>query len=335
MKFSRCTLLIAVSLFLAPAFCLGQDAEYADLDVDSDGKVTKKEFDDYCRPKLMAFEGVDEFIDRVDADNDGIISEDEFDGRALVLRTLNDELLDGEVKEKVKTTEELKMVDDATKAYDKLTKSVSEGDWKAVATGMTKQANDDYVVGMVAQSIALSKTEIPKRLDVAGVKEAKEATTAVVEKFELDDIDISSMLRNRSGAGPENNDDDEEKMSSQEKAKAQQDKIKADIMAAIDKNDRRWEIVAELNEAQKGTPLSRNIFGGKVGDSDVNGEAVFLTVTRNTTGSQIAVPAVVKMTVDNGSWKYAGLDPSRTQKAIQRMMQRLRGGKDVGPKTDF
>ena len=343
MKFCRSLFFLALSLLLSPAFCQGQDSQFADLDTDSNGKVSKKEFDNYARPKLGAFDEIDEFIDRVDADSDGVISEDEFDGRALVLRTLNEEMLDGEVKKKELSKEELKMVEEATKAYDEMDKLVLKGDWKGLAKGMTKQASDDYAINLVAQSLVLAKSEIPAQLNVAGVKAAKDATQAVVEKFKLDDIDVSSMLRNQGGKDPKSDDDSEdETMTPQEKAKArqaeaiaQQDKVKANIMSAIDKDDRRWEIVGALNEAQKGTPLSRNVFGGKTIGSDIKKNTVFLTVTRETTDDQIAVPAVIKMASEKGTWKYAGLDPIKTQREIQRMMQRLRQGRDVGPKTDF
>ena len=50
MKFYRYLPVLAFCLFLTPAFCQGQDSSgFEDLDTDSDGKVTKKEFQEYAK----------------------------------------------------------------------------------------------------------------------------------------------------------------------------------------------------------------------------------------------------------------------------------------------
>ena len=334
----QCLSLMALSLLLSPAFCQAQDSGFDGLDTDSDGKVSKKEFTEYAKTRLAGFDQLDEFADRVDADEDGEISEDEFDGRMEVLRELSESLLDDDTKKEL-SKEEIELVDGATEAYDNMAELVSTGDWKELAKGMTEQAVDDYVIGIVAQGISIAQLDLPAQLDVPEIRDAQDETTAILDKYELEEIDISTMVRNRarnlrpSGADDDDGDDDGEK--TPPKNAKTQDEIKAEILAAIDKNDKRWEIVAALINARRDTPFGRDIFGGKVDDSDVAEGEVFLTVTREAAGSRIAVPAVVKMTGGKGNWKYAGIDTSRTQKAVQRMMQRLRSGGSADGPRDF
>lgn len=345
----RCLFLLTLSLMLAPSFCLAQDSGVDALDTDSDGKVTKKEFKEYAKSRLPDFDQLDKFADRVDADKDGAISEDEFEGRMDALNALQLEMLDGGDKKKEMTKEELEMVDKATKAYNATAKLVSKGDWKEAAQGMTKQASDEYAVTTVARSIALTQMELPPQMDTPAFNDAKDAIIDVIEDYKLGDIDVSSILRipnnrNRPNSSDAEEDSDDDKTTPQEKAKArlakakaQQDKTKAEIMAAIDKNEQRWEIIAALRAVQKGSPLGVDVFTNKVSDdSDIDDKTVFLTVTRDGPNERIAIPTVVKMTAEKGDWKYAGIDQLRTQRSIQRLVQRMRGGgAPAEPDTDF
>ena len=349
MNIFRCLFLLALSFLLAPTFCLGQDSGFDGLDTDSDGKVTKKEFLEYAKTRLANFDQLDKFADRVDADKNGEISEDEFDGRMGVLQALNQEMLKAGDKKKELSKDELKMIDEATKAYNEMGKLISKGDWKKTAAKMTQQANDDYVTGMVVQSIAITEMELPPQMDIPAINDAKDSTIDVIEKYKLDDIDISSMMRIEGSIGRptvKDKDEDSDKTPA-EKAKRQQveaqaklDKIKADIKKTLDKDDQRWEIVAALREAQKGSPFERDVFAGKISESDVDDDgAVFLTVTREIPGRRVSIPTVLKMTTEKDDWKYAGIDRTRTQAAMQEMARRLRGGrgpaKPAGPDTDF
>ena len=170
-------------------------------------------------------------------------------------------------------------------------------------------------------------------MDVPAINKAKDATIDVIEKYELGDIDISSMMRIEGGIGrpSADGDDDDTEMTPEDKAKSQQkkaqaklDKIKSEIKTVIDKDDQRWEIIAALREAQKGSPFERDVFAGKISESDVDNDVVFLTVTRTIPGRQITVPTVLRMTTENDEWKYAGIDRARTQKAMQKLGQRVR-----------
>ena len=345
MKQFRCLFLVAFSFLLAPTFCQGQDSGFSLLDTDSDGTLTKKELKEYTEKILPGFEYLDKFADRVDVDKDGTISKKELKGSKAILQALSREV-NGGGKPKELSKEELKMVDEATKAYGEMAKLISKGDWKKTAANMTKQANDDYVIGMIVQSIAITEMELPPHMDVPAVNDAKDATIDVIEEYKLDDIDISAMMRSKGGIGKPNTKDDEDDDSDktpQEKAKAQQDKaqakmekIKAEIKAMIDKKDQRWEIVAALRDAQKGSTFEGDVFSGKIGDTDVEDDAVFLTITRVIPGRKVAIPTVLKMTAEKGNWKYAGIDRARTGKAMRQMVRGLRGGgAPAKPDTDF
>ena len=331
MKIFRYLSLIVLSIFLAPTICQGQVSGLSDLDTDSDGKVSKEEFLEYAKGKLPDFELLNEFTDRLDADSDGFISEKEYEGRMEALRSLNQGMPNGGGKKKELTKEDLKQIGEATKAYDALTQMASKGDWKEAAKGMTKQASDDYAIGMVTQSLSLLKMKLPPQMEGPAFDEAKGATKDVIDDYKLGDIDISFFLKKRAGGRDQ-----------QTEAKARQAKLKTEILAAIDKDDQRWEIVDALRKAQKEASFNRDVLAGKISESDTDDSTVFLTVVQDKPAGQIAIPIVAKMTAQDGKWKYSGIDGPRTQKAMQQMMQRRRGesgagggGAPKGPDTDF
>ena len=343
MKNFRYLFLIALSFLLAPAFCQGQDSGFDLLDTDSDGELTKKELKEYTLKVLPGFMYLDKFADRVDADNDEIISKDELKASKEILQSLSREINGGE-KPKVKMSkDQLKLVDDASKAFNSMAKLVSQGDWEKAPAAMTKQARDEYAMSLVTQSITLTKMELPPQMDVPAVNDAKKATIDVIKKYELGDIDVSYFMKN-GGGSRDSDDDDDGDMTPKEKAKArmverkaQQDKLKADILKALDKNDQRWEIVAALREAQKESAFHRDIFKGKVSDSEVKDNSVFLTLAQEAPGGSVAFPTVVKMTAEEGKWKYAGMDMLRTREAMQQTMRRKRGrgAAPAEPDSDF
>ncbi|MDB2686101.1 EF-hand domain-containing protein [Mariniblastus sp.] len=343
MKNFRCLFLIAFSLLFAPNFCQAQDSGFDLLDTDSDGELTKKELKEYTEKILPGFGYLDKFADRVDADSDGTISEAELKNSKAILQALSREVfLGGEKKEMSK--EELKMAEDASKAFKSMAKLVVQGDWEKAPQAMTKQARDEYAMSVVTQSITLTKMELPPQMDVPAIKDVKDATIDVIEKYKLGDIDPSFFMKG--GGGSSDNDDDEDSdMTPEEKAKAQmverkaqQNKLKADILKAIDKDDQRWEIVAALREASKGSIFHRDIFKGKVSNSEVDDSAVFLTLSQESPGGKVVFPTVVKMTAEKGKWKYAGMDMPRTRMAMQQIMMRMRGAGGAAPakpKSDF
>ena len=344
MKIFRNLFLLLLSLLLAPTVCQGQDSGFDGIDTDSDGKVSKKEFKEYAETRLPDFDQLDKFADRVDADKDGSISEDEFEDRMDVLDELSQEMLKDEDTKKKMSEEDLKMVEEATKAFTATTKLASENDWEKAVKGMTKQASEDYAVGVVTQSLTLIEMQLPPQMDIPVINDAKDATSDVLEEYKLDEIDVSSILRNRRGRANSDDDEDEDEdmtprekaKARQEKMKAKQDKVKAEVKAAIDKDDQRWEIVTALRKSSKEANFLRDVFAAKVGDSEVKDGVVFLTVTQEALGGSFAVPTVLKMTDVKGDWKYDGVDSARTQKALQQTIRRLRGGAaPKEPDTDF
>ena len=343
MKNYRCLVLTALSLLLAPAFCQGQDSGFKLLDTDSDGELTKQELKEYTEKVLPGFPYFEKFAERVDADKDGTISEDELKNSKAILEALSREVNGGGEK-KAMSKEDLKVADEAGKAFDSMAKLVLQGDWKNAPKAMTEQARDEYAMSVVTQSITLTKMELPPQMDIPAINDAKDATIDVIEKYELGDIDPSFFMKG--GGGSKDNDDDEDSdMTPEEKAKAQmverkaqQNKLKADILKAIDKDDQRWEIVAALREAQKGSVFHRDIFKGEVSSSEIGDGEVFLTLTQEAPGGKVGFPTVVKMKAEKGTWKYSGMDMPRTRKAMQQTMQRMRGGggrAPAKPDTDF
>ena len=325
MKNLRYLSLIALCFLLTPALCQGQVAGFLDLDTDSDGKVSNKEFLEYTQDKMPDFDRADEFTDRLDADEDGFITEEEYEGRMEALKSLN--LDGGGEKKKEPTKEELAKINEATKAYNALAELVAQGEWEKAAKAMTKEASDDYAIGMVTQSLSLVKMKMPPQMEGPAFEEAKAATMDAIKDYNLGDIDMSYFLKKRTGDAQ------------QKEAKARQAKLKAEILETIDAGDQRWKIVAALRDAQKEAAFNRDVLAGEVGESDVDGNTAYLTVTQDVPVGRIAIPIVAKMTDKDGDWMFAGIDGARTNRAMQEMMRKRRGekseAKPTGPATDF
>ena len=319
MKIFQHLFLIALSFIFAPTFCQAQDSDdsgFSLLDTDSDGKLTKKELKDYTEKIMPGFPYGDKFADRVDADSDGLISEEELKKSKSVLTALSREINGGAKPKKDKpkklTEKDLANIDEANKAYDALAKLVSQDDWEKAAKGMTKEASDAYAVGMVTQSLSLTKMKLPPQMEGPTMDEAKAATKDVINDYDLGDIDISFFMKRPSGKAE------------QEKAKAEKTKLEKQILKALDAEDQRWKIISALRKAQKGTAFNRDVLAGKVSGSTVDDSTVFLIVIQEKPEGQMAIPIVAKMTSEDGQWKYAGIDGLRTRKAMQEMIMKRR-----------
>ena len=346
-----------LGLLLMTSMVHAQDTDFDTLDTDSDGKVSKDEFQEYAETKLAGFAKLDEFVDKVDANEDDEISEDEFANRMNVLGTLaqppEEEELDEETKKKRGADFAA-----ATDAYETMSGLVEDGKWEDVAEMMTKQACDDYVYSTVIQGVAVVNAKLPRRLDTPALSNAKEAMTEVLEEFGLSDLDVESALSirvevdgktasddkeadekedkddDKLGSGDKDDDkeakdDDKKKMTAEEKAEATQKALRKQVMELVDKDDKRWEIVQAIRKAREGSPFDRRELMGEVNGSDYGDGDVFLTVTRKSTPSGGRVsnqpPMVVKMTRnDDGEWQYDGVDQVRTNAKLRSFMQQMR-----------
>lgn len=67
---------------------IAQESGLKSADANTDGKVTVEEFKEYAGAKLQGFDKVDEFVQAVDADSNGEISESEFGKRRAVLQAM-------------------------------------------------------------------------------------------------------------------------------------------------------------------------------------------------------------------------------------------------------
>ena len=218
---------------------------------------------------------------------------------------------------------------------------------------MTAKATDDYVFNTVANGVGIATIKLPPQMQMPAMDEAKEKMAEVIEEYDLGDLDFSSMIRvqvngqdmskdkdkdedkddeDKDDDGSEDKESDKEKagsddkkkkMTPQEKALAAQEELRAQVMEAVDKDDKRWEIVKAIREAQEGTPFGRNSLTGEVDDTDSEKGHVFLTIERSLGGAG-APPSVVKMKqAKDGSWQYDGIDPARTTKKMRKFMQEM------------
>jgi len=69
---------------------IAQESVMADLDLNSDGKMSVDEFKTYASGKLEGYDQMDEFAAQVDSDGDGEINEIEFANRMQVLQKMAD-----------------------------------------------------------------------------------------------------------------------------------------------------------------------------------------------------------------------------------------------------
>jgi len=81
-------LAVAVGLLLMANVAIGQETELKSVDANSDGKVSVQEFSDYAGTRLSGFDQLDAFAKKVDADGDGVITQEEFGIRMEVLQTM-------------------------------------------------------------------------------------------------------------------------------------------------------------------------------------------------------------------------------------------------------
>jgi hypothetical protein len=318
----------------------GQETELESLDTNENGIVSLDEFKEYVKGKLPEFEQLDDFAKKVDADENGKISQEEFDGRMEKLAAImemrdapNDETEEEPDNSHDGSDEDIEA---AEEAYKKISELIGEKSWEALPEHMTEKACDDFCSETVMMGLAFAKMEMP--MQIPGLSEAKDDVTEVIETYGLDelDIDITTMMKMR----VQTDEEDDEDLEAPKKDKRAEAKTK--ILAAIDEDDRRWEIVAAVWEAQSSSPLMISAVNGEIKETELDDDVCFLTIKMKPPeaaggGIQIQIqspPSIVRMEKVDESWTYAGRDPERTERAMKEFMQNLNLGRGR-PKTDF
>lgn len=336
MKIKATLAAFAIAGCCSPIFA--QETDLATLDKDSDGKVTTAEFKAYVEGKLPGFDLLDEFAKKVDADENGEISEEEFGARMEKLAAIQ-EMAEGDQEEENSDHShegDEEEIEAAEASFKELMEAVEEENWDAASKKMTKEACDDFCFETVMMAIAMAEMELPA--EIPGLSDAKDELADVVETFELDqlDIDVNSMIQMEVG-GMDDEDDEERK-----EMEAEQEEQKKTVMEALDKDGNRWKVIAAIWEAQSNSPFHMSPLAGKIDESEMDGDVCFLTVVSKPPaaggGIQIQVmapPSIVRIEKTDDGWKYGGRDPERTQKAMEKFMEEMQGGGFGGGGPDF
>lgn len=319
-----------------------QETDLATLDKDCDGKVLTAEFKAYVEGKLPEFEMLDKFVEKVDADGNGEISESEFEGRMEILRSIQEvaagEQEEGKSEEKAGDSEQTddEAVEAAEELFKNLMKAVEDEEWETAASKMTKEARDDFCFETVMMALAFSEMELPAQ--IPGLSDAKEEIEDVVDTFELNklDIDVEAMIQMEMGAPGEGDDEEDEDM------EAKQAEQKETVIQALDKDGKRWEIIGAIWDAQSSSPFHMSPLAGEIKESELEGDVCFLTVAAKPPaaggGVQIEVmapPSIIRIEKTDEGWKYAGRDLERTQKAMEEFMEGMQGMGGIGAGPDF
>lgn len=343
-----------------------QESDLSTVDANEDGKVTVAEFENYAEGKLPGFEMLEKFAKQVDADGNGEISAAEFANRMEVLQSLSaggGEDSSDEMPEKKHDAQTPK--DDAAKrTFEKMSKLLADSKLPEAAEFMTKKAQDEFATIQLVSSIAMLEMELP--MPMPQFEDAIDEIDQVLMKHGLDklEIDHSKMFRvEMSVDGMDEDDEEEDEDDGDDKKKAEDktdtankpdradkqsdeaDETSAKALKALDKDGKRWEIIAELLEAKSFSPFGMNPLTGKVSKFEMQDEnTAFLELSaaehNNDDGGgaviqMVTPPTVVRMTKLNDQWKYDGRDEKRSNKAMREFMQEQKERFGGGGRTDF
>ncbi|MEM9410190.1 MAG: EF-hand domain-containing protein [Planctomycetota bacterium] len=337
------TILIC-SCFAAPVFA--QDSAFKALDSDSNGKVSVAEFKSYAKRKLGEFEKLEEFVQAVDANNDAEISEAEFEGRMEVLDKIASEPPARKPESKPEDSKtETKVPVEAKTAFQKIQKLVGKGDWKAASKLMTEKAQKEVVLESVLSAIGMTEMEMP--IPVPALEDAIDEIDDALIKHKLADLDIdtSSMFKMEFSMGEdeaagEDKQLDELRDEALKSIEESQDKI----LNAVEKAG-RWQVVTDLWNAKKSSPLSLSLFNGEIKKSESDEKGAFFVVSmaaaksEQTPGMMIqmmAPPAVIRMIKKDDQWFFDGRDEDKTAAAMEEFMKNMPQMQGMSePRNDF
>lgn len=321
-------LLVAVSCTQVPA----QESDLSSLDTDSDDKVSVVEFKEYVATKLDGFDKLDEFAKRVDANKDGEISEEEFAGRMGILQTLmnSDQEVDNETSiDESKNNDDQKKAETAVRAsYNQIKKHLMKNDWEAASKFMTKTTADKEVAGQVISAIGMLGMDIPA--GIPGMEDSLDEIDAVIDKYDLDDLEIDANSAMMMQMGEGNSD--------------ALDATHKNILDTLDKNGQRWAICNDLNKALATSPFSMNPLTGAVDDiSFENGKAIVeIDMAGDSVGGAgnmqvqiMAPPIFYNFAIHQGVWKSEGVNRKKTSEAMKEFAENMPGMEMGEGDSDF
>ena len=326
-----------------------QDTSLADIDSDSDGKVTVSEFKDYASGPLSGFDRLDAFIEAVDADSNGEISEAEFADRFNVLQKLTstaDDEADSEMKDKDASAggEQENLEPGAKKAFEDIKALIAKDKWEEASKLMTKKAQDELVIEQAISAIGLTSMDID--FPIPQMEDTIDEIENVLIEHGLSDlnIDTSTMFKFQMSMGDDSDDEDKEELTQDlEKNRSSMEEQGEKILKHVNKSGKRWKIVKDLWDAKKSSPFSMSPLSGKIEKLETEKGMQFLHVTMAPSSSgdngvviqMVGPPAVLRMKKIDGDWKLDGRDEKRTAAAMKKFMKNMPSMPQADQREDF
>ena len=221
----------------------------------------------------------------------------------------------------------------ASQVMEKISDLIEEGDWEQAKTHMTESAWDGWCERLVVKCHSMAKMEMNLGVEIPGFEESQDEIEEVFKEYKLDEIEITnSILEIRGNASRGDSGETDEERETRERQHQQ-------ILATLDADGKRIEIVGELWDARSTSPFDVTFFGGKVEmeeageESDV--ESCFLTITPTVASDEsegsgisfkvMAPPVVINMVKNDGVWMFDGLNMERTAEESKAFQPEIPG----------
>jgi peroxiredoxin len=304
--------LFGISIILALSTgdtSFAQEGNVADLDKDNNDKVTVAEFKEYAGEKLAGLPQLDEFAKKVDADNNGEISQDEFDNRMDALAAVR-EAGDKDGEAPMISDEDQAMIEDAKVSLVVLQKSLESQDWDKAKAMMTKRGQEDFCSSILLFAGAFSDESIQEEMGLPEeLLEQIGGISEVLEKYKIE-IDMSSV---------------------------QSDEAARKVAAkALEGAEDPWELIDELWSASKDIPFFSQPLLGNIDSTQVEDGTVLFELSSDPEeqpggegGMQVMImspPTFVIFESVDDNWKYAGVHTEKTEAAMEEFMNGMEMG---------
>ena len=207
-------------------------------------------------------------------------------------------------KKKPEASEEEKKIHAAIKVLSEVS---DKGDWKRLQKISTKHGAD-FIAVSTAQSLSIltQVDEMPAEFEIPGMDDFIESVEEVVEKYDLTALtDLFEDLM-------------EEEVDDKK------------VLELLDKDGKRWQIVNELWNAQKGSMFSMDPFEGEPVETLIDaGKAIVVVKMAMDEPSDeddesvmmIAPPVAISMKLVDSKWLFDGVDEEKTMELMDEFME--------------
>ncbi len=221
---------------------------------------------------------------------------------------------------------------------------IAKQQWDAASKLMTGEAWDDFCAQLVVEAITLTNIEF--EFMMPGIEETQDKLADVLKKYGLDQLEVkvpSIEIRKTHGGGGEESEEIEADIKAKLKERqAKRQEQNKEMLVALNKIPDRFAVVNELWQAQKGSPITKDLFSGTIEEQKIDGDSAVLKIKLGTSrsgsedsGAVIVIeapPVFVNLSKQDGDWKYCGINREKTMEALKNFKPSIRGN---DAKSDF